>query len=186
MFPVGDLEKPHVREIAREHGIPTADKPDSQDICFVGAETGSAADFVARYAATIPTGGTIVDVEGREVGTHEGIHHFTVGQRRGLGVSGPVPLYVRAIEADSRRVVVGRKEEASRDSFSLRDVNWISGDEPPANRSFTVRVRHRHEGVQAKVNGIDVTLETPILGVAPGQAAVFYDGEVVIGGGWIV
>lgn len=186
VFPIGHLEKPHVREIAREHGIPTADKPDSQDICFVGAETGNAAEFVERYARERPGAGTIVDVSGRELASHEGIHRFTVGQRRGLGVSGPVPLYVRSIDAEAKRVVVGTKEEAARSDFSMRDVRWVSGRAPREGSEYVVRIRHRHEGVRATVHGHDVRLASPTLGVAPGQAAVFYDEDEVIGGGWIV
>ena len=186
VFPVGHLEKTAVRSIARDRGVTTADKPDSQDICFVGAEGGSAADFVAKYAAQKPEPGEVVDASGRQLKEHAGIHHFTVGQRRGLGIAAPVPLYVKSIDAASRRVVVGSKEEAVCDTFSMRDVRWVSGEAPPSDRTFTVRVRHRHEGVEARVSGNDVQLVTPILGISPGQAAVFYDGDEVLGGGWIV
>jgi tRNA-specific 2-thiouridylase len=189
VFPVGELPKPEVRDLARRIGIPTADKPDSQDICFVGADGGDAAAFVERHARTRPAAGEVVDVEGRVRARHDGVHHFTVGQRKGLGVASPVPLYVRSIDAGGRRVVVGTREEATRDTFSLTDVNWVAGEPPDALRTFTVRIRHRHEGVVGRVSvvGTDVrvALEAPTLGVAPGQAAVFYDGEEVVGGGWI-
>jgi tRNA-specific 2-thiouridylase len=190
VFPVGELPKPEVRDIARRLGIPTADKPDSQDICFVGAEGGDAAAFVERHARARPGAGEVVDVEGRVRARHEGVHHFTVGQRRGLGVASPVPLYVRSIDAGGRRVVVGTREEATRDTFRLRDVRWVSGEAPAADLTFTVRIRHRHEGVAGRVAvdgaGAEVRLDSPVLGVAPGQAAVLYDGEEVVGGGWIV
>jgi tRNA-specific 2-thiouridylase len=190
VFPVGELPKPEVRELARRHGIPTADKPDSQDICFVGAEGGDAAAFVERHARTRPGGGEVVDTEGRVRARHDGVHHFTVGQRRGLGVASPVPLYVRSIDAGGRRVVVGTRDESTRSEFALRDVNWVAGCAPDETRRFIVRIRHRHEGVGGQVrldgDGARVTLEAPTLGVAPGQAAVFYDGEEVVGGGWIV
>lgn len=188
-FPVGALTKPEVRAIAEELGLPTATKPDSQDICFVGADGGTAAAFVERHAAAQPGGGTVVDGAGRVLGRHEGIHRFTVGQRRGLGVSGPVPLYVRAIDAEERRVVVGARDEATFRRFTLTRANWISGEPPSVDRELLVRVRHRHEGetcrVSAEGQAAEVTLGTPVLGVAPGQAAVFYDGEEVVGGGWI-
>jgi tRNA-specific 2-thiouridylase len=109
-----------------------------------------------------------------------------VGQRRGLGVSGPVPLYVRSIDAEARRVVVGTREEAARGDFALRDVRWVSGRAPRDGAEYVVRIRHRHEGVRATLRGDDVRLASPTIGVSPGQAAVFYDEDEVVGGGWIV
>ncbi len=188
-FPLGELEKARVRAIAREVGIPTADKPDSQDVCFVAAEGRSAAEFIERHAAAVPLGGDIVSTTGEVLGRHDGIHRFTVGQRRGLGVSSPVPLYVSAIEARERRVVVGTVEQASRDAFEIHGAKWIAGTPPAPGRELTVRVRHRHEGVVGTVRVMgergDVRLAAPTLGIAPGQAAVFYDEDEVIGGGWI-
>lgn len=189
VFPVGDLEKPRVRTIAEELGLSTAHKPDSQDICFVGAEGGDAAAFVAARVNTLASG-EVVDDAGKVLGAHDGIHRFTVGQRRGLGVTAPVPLYVKAIDASSRRVVVGTKEQATSATFRMKDVRWVSGSAPAPTRELLARVRHRHAGIAATVradtDGADVTLAEPTIGVAPGQAAVFYDGEEVVGGGWIV
>lgn len=192
-FPVGALHKPAVRAVAAELGLSVAEKPDSQDICFVGADGGDAAAFVAREAARLaapaPAAGEVVDEAGRVLTTHGGIHHFTVGQRRGLGVTGPVPLYVKSIDAASRRVVVGPKERASSESFALVGMRFVSGSAPPASRELLVRVRHRHEGVRGTVRADGeravVRLSSPTVGVAPGQAAVFYDGDEVVGGGWI-
>jgi tRNA-specific 2-thiouridylase len=179
-----------VRELAAELGLATAAKPDSMDICFVGAEGGDAAAFVEKHTPQRPAEGDIVDDTGRVVGHHDGIHRFTVGQRRKLGVSSPVPLFVKSIDATARRVVVAAREDATRDTFSVRDVRFVAGSPPPTSRELLVRVRHRHEGVACTIHSrlsmTDVRLSTPTLGVAPGQAAVFYDGEEVIGGGWIV
>ena len=190
LFPIGHLHKPRVREIAEELGLSTAHKPDSMDICFVGAEGGDAAAFVEKHAASRPASGEIVDEQGRTLGAHDGVHHYTVGQRRKLGVSSPVPLYVKSIDASSRRVVVAARDEAMRDTFRVRDTKFVAGHAPPPSRELTIRVRHRHEGVagtvRADTEGADVTLSLPTIGVAPGQAAVFYDGEEVVGGGWIV
>jgi tRNA-specific 2-thiouridylase len=190
LFPVGHLHKPRVREIAGELGLATAGKPDSMDICFVGAEGGDAAAFVEKHATEQPRPGTIVDETGRVVAQHDGIHRFTVGQRRGLGVSSPVPLYVKQIDAETRRVVVAAREAATRSEFVVRDVRFVSGESPPGTRELLIRIRHRHEGVRGTVradgSGAEVRLAEPTVGVAPGQAAVFYDGEEVVGGGWIL
>jgi tRNA-specific 2-thiouridylase len=190
LFPIGHLHKPHVREIAGSLGLGTAAKPDSMDICFVGAEGGDAAAFVEKHAGRVPLPGAVVDDAGRVVGQHEGIHRFTVGQRRGLGVSSPVPLYVKQIDADTRRVVVAAREGATRVTFDVRDARFVSGSSPPDTTELLIRIRHRHEGVRGTVrvegSGASVRLGEPTVGVAPGQAAVFYDGDEVVGGGWIV
>jgi len=189
LFPVGDLPKPEVRAIASSLGLSVAEKPDSQDICFVGAEGGDAAKFVEKHAKGRAAAGEIVDGTGRTLGTHGGIHHFTVGQRRGLGVASPVPLYVKSIDADSRRVVVGSKEQAENTAFTIERANWVAGSPPPSDKTFTIRVRHRHAGVPGLVSASeDGTAQVRLLEgaiVAPGQAAVIYDGDEVIGGGWI-
>lgn len=189
LFPIGHLHKPYVRELATQFGIGTASKPDSQDICFVGAAGGDAAAFVQSQAATLPQAGEIVDDSGKVLGTHAGIHHFTIGQRRGLGVSGPVPLFVKGIEPGSRRVVVGPKDAAGVESFEVSDASFVAGHPPPPHRELLIRIRSRHEGVVGTVRAegerASVRLSVPTVGVAPGQAAVFYDGDEVVGGGWI-
>jgi tRNA-specific 2-thiouridylase len=188
LFPVGDLPKPEVRAIAARAGLPNAEKPESQEICFV--TRGDAADFVALRAPARVRAGEVVSTEGAVLGRHAGIHRFTVGQRRGLGVAGPAPRYVVRIEPDGARVVVGSAAEASRDAFRVRAATWVSGEPPRGPVEVRVKVRHRHDGergeVRADGEGASVRLARPVRGVAPGQAAVFYAGEEVLGGGRIV
>jgi tRNA-specific 2-thiouridylase len=186
-FPVGEMTKDEVRAYASARGLPNARKPESMEICFVGAAT--AAAFVEARAGG-PAGGEVVDGEGRVLARHGGVHHFTVGQRHGLGVQAPVPLYVRSLDASSRRVVVGTREEASRGEFSVSRATWVSGAPPEDPVPCTVRVRHRHAGAPGRVHALPdhrarVALDEPVVGVAPGQAAVFYLGDEVLGGGWI-
>jgi tRNA-specific 2-thiouridylase len=187
VFPVGALPKPEVRAIAARHGLPTAAKAESQEICFV--TRGDAADFVALRAPGRLRGGEIVSTAGEVLGRHEGVHRFTVGQRRGLGVPAPEPRYVVRLEPEAGRVVVGSAEEASRDAFEAIEPSWVAGAPPACPREVTVRVRHRHEGERGEIrlagDRVAVRLARPVRGVAPGQAAVFYDGDEVLGGGRI-
>jgi tRNA-specific 2-thiouridylase len=187
LFPVGDLEKPEVRRVAERHRLPTAHKPESQEICFV--TRGSAADFVALRAPGRVRPGEVVSTSGEVLATHGGVHRFTVGQRRGLGAPGPEPRYVVRLEPGAGRVVVGSAAEASRDAFEVREASWVAGAPPPGPRELLVKVRHRHAGEEGTVapvaGGAGVRLRRPVRGVAPGQAAVFYDGDEVIGGGRI-
>jgi len=188
LFPVGGMTKAAVREVAARAGLRNAGKAESQEICFV--TRGRASDFVALRRPEALRPGEVVDTGGRVLGHHGGIHRFTVGQRRGLGVSGPEPRYVVGIDAARGRVVVGSSLEASRDRFEVRQVNWLSGRPPLRPVEARVKVRHRHEGelglVRAGAGVAEVRLARPVRGVAPGQAAVFYDGEEVLGGGRIV
>jgi tRNA-uridine 2-sulfurtransferase len=189
LFPVGELTKPAVRELAVRAGLPNAAKPDSQEICFV--TQGEVADFVARMRPDGLRAGEVVDTSGERLGGHDGIHRFTVGQRRGLGVAAGAPRYVVRIDPDRAQVVVGSAAEASRDRFEVRQVTWVAGAPPPQMVRALVKVRHRHPGEVGEVQpgaGADaeVCLARPVRGVAPGQAAVFYDGDEVLGGGRIV
>ena len=188
LFPVGELEKPEVRRIAERHRLPNARKAESQEICFV--TRGSAADFVALRAPGRVRPGEVVSTSGEVLASHAGIHRFTVGQRRGIGAAGPAPRYVVRLEPESARVVVGTAAEASRDAFQVREASWVAGSPPPGPRQLRVRVRHRHEGEEGTVlpggRGAEVRLRRPVRGVAPGQAAVFYDGDEVVGGGRII
>jgi tRNA-specific 2-thiouridylase len=188
LFPVGGLSKPDVRAEAARAGLANASKPDSQEICFV--TRGDAADFVALEAPGRLRPGEIVSTSGEVLGAHAGVHRFTVGQRRGLGVPGPEPRYVVRIDAEAGRVVVGTAQEAARRRFSVEAVRWVAGAPPPRAVEARVKVRHRHEGELALVRpgagGAEVELAAPVRGVAPGQAAVFYAGDEVLGGGRIL
>ena len=185
-FPVGALDKPAVREEARRLGLRVAEKPDSQEICFVAA--GEHADLVGRRAAL--DGGEIRDASGRVLGRHEGIHRFTIGQRKGLGVATGIPLYVVDIDAGSSVVTVGPREQLERTSLTASRVTWISGDAPTAPVRADVRIRYRHREAAATVTPVDasrvrVVFDEPQAAITPGQAVVFYGGDTVLGGGWI-
>ena len=187
MFPVGALDKAAVRETARQLGLPVADKPDSHEICFVAS--GEHASFL-EARGTPATGGPIRDVAGRAVGRHEGVHRFTVGQRKGLGLSSPIPLYVVSIDAADQTVTVGPKASLERTDLTASRVNWIAGTPPPAGARVTARIRHRHQEAPATIAPLDadrvrVTFDAPQIAIAPGQAVVMYAADVVVGGGWI-
>jgi tRNA-specific 2-thiouridylase len=185
-FPVGALDKPAVREEARRLGLAVADKHDSQEICFVAA--GEHADFVAKRAAL--DGGEIRDADGRVLGRHEGIHRFTIGQRKGLGISAGIPLYVVDIDAAGSVVTVGPRAALERTSLTASRVNWMSGDTPASPVRATVQIRYRHSEAFATVTPLDgararVDFDSPQSAITPGQAVVFYAEDVVLGGGWI-
>jgi tRNA-uridine 2-sulfurtransferase len=187
MFPVGDLDKEAVRRLAGELELPVAAKPDSHDICFVA--DGDHASFLERHGAA-PCTGAVRDTGGRVVGRHEGIHRFTVGQRKGLGLSSPVRLYVVDIDATEGAVTVGPREALERATVSASKVNWIAGAPPPAGTRATAQIRHRHPEAAVTVtplpgDRVEAVFDEPQYAVAPGQALVFYDGDVVLGGGWL-
>jgi tRNA-uridine 2-sulfurtransferase len=194
-FPLGDMTKPQTRELARRFGLEVADKQDSQDICFV--PTGRYTDIISRLRPNAVEPGDIVDLDGRTIGRHRGIVHFTVGQRRGLGIAASVPLYVVRLDAAHRRVVVGPREALRMDRIALRDVNWI-GDgalERTVGEGLEifVRVRSTRAPQPAWLRAADGAYEVELVageeGVSPGQACVFYDapsGQArVLGGGFI-
>ena len=185
-FPVGELDKPAVREEARRLGLSVAEKHDSQEICFVAA--GEHAGFVERRAELSP--GVIRDRDGRVLGRHEGVHRFTIGQRKGLGLAAGVPLYVVDIDAASAAVTVGPREALERATLTSSRVNWMSGDVPSAPLRAAARIRYRHQDAPATITPIgddraEVVFDSPQTAITPGQAVVFYDGDVVVGGGWI-
>lgn len=193
-FPLGGMLKSEVRELARQLGIPTAAKPDSQEICFV--PNGDYAAFIDAYfreqgLAPGDTAGELVTTSGRVVGQHAGVHHFTVGQRRGLRVATGEPLYVIATEPANRRVVIGRREELLRHSMQVRQVNWISIAPPDAPLRAEVKIRHKHDAAPATIlpeagaSRVTVQFDQPQRAVTPGQGAVFYREDLVLGGGWI-
>jgi tRNA-specific 2-thiouridylase len=189
MFPVGHLTKREVRAAAARHRLAVANKPDSHEICFV--PDGDAAGFVDRALGDSAAGGEIVDSGGRTLGRHGGVHRFTVGQRKGLGVATGTPLYVLKLDPAAARVIVGPREELGGRDLTASSVNWISGAAPERPLHLTARIRHRHRDAPALVTPDDqscaqVVFDEPQLAITPGQAVVFYDGDEVLGGGWIL
>jgi tRNA-specific 2-thiouridylase len=193
LFPLGGMMKPEVRQLAEQHGLALAQKPDSQEICFVpGGDYKKFLDaYLAEQGESLPdTAGELVTADGEVVGEHGGIHNFTVGQRKGLGVATGSPLYVIQIKGDDRQVVVGNQEELYSRTLRVHRTNLISVEELREPMRVTVKIRHRHEGAAALIekSGHDeilVSFDQPQRAVTPGQAAVFYANDVVVGGGWI-
>jgi tRNA-specific 2-thiouridylase len=215
MFPLGEMTKEEVRAIAAAAGLPTAQKPESQEICFI--PDGDYARFIDRYleedserlvsendlpvfnqplvqidnlGAPKPVPGDIVTTAGKVIGRHQGIHRYTVGQRRGIGVSSPDPLYVVRVDAKNNRVVVGSSDDLLKREMTVERVNWISIENLTEPIRVAVKIRSRAEEAQAMVSKRDdgsvvVTFDEAQRAVTPGQAAVFYDNDVVVGGGWI-
>jgi tRNA-uridine 2-sulfurtransferase len=188
VFPVGHLDKAAVRDHARRLGLEVAEKPDSQEICFV--PSGDYAAFVERRTPEALRPGRIVDPAGATLGTHGGVHRFTVGQRKGLGLSAGVPLYVVGIDAARGEIAVGPRTALDRDTLTASRVNWVAGAPPAEWRPVTAQIRHRHRPAAARVRALDedraeVIFDAPQTAVTPGQAAVFYDEDEVVGGGWI-
>ncbi len=180
-FPLGGMPKPRVREIAAEIGLGVAGKPDSQDICFV--PDGDYASLVKKLRPDAETQGDIVDRAGNKLGEHKGLIHFTVGQRRGLEIGGQAePLYVVALDAAQKRVIVGPKSALAVQAARIEGLNWIGGDH---RGPLTAKVRSMARPVPARLEGDRVVFDAPEYGVAPGQAAVLYAGDRVLGGGWI-
>jgi tRNA-specific 2-thiouridylase len=193
-FPLGAMRKTDVRRLAEEMGLPVAAKSESQEICFV--PNGDYARFVETYLAArdtpvVAADGEIVSEDGVPVGEHRGVHHFTIGQRKGLGVAAGKPLYVIALDPPARRVVVGPEQALLRRVFHARDVNWIAFERLDAPVRVSARIRHRFAPAPAEVHPtgdggrIKVCFDEPQRAVTPGQAAVFYQNDLVVGGGWI-
>jgi tRNA-uridine 2-sulfurtransferase len=192
-FPLGELSKSEVREIARRLAVPVAEKPESQEICFIPAT--SYVPFIEGYLQEQGSDapgepGEIVTTSGEVIGRHAGLHRYTVGQRRGLGLSAGRPLYVSALDRAANRLVVGEDAELRSAVCEVRDVNWIAFDVPENPVDANVRVRNRHEPAAAQIVPLGpttarITFREPQRAITPGQAAVFYSGERVLGGGWI-
>ncbi len=187
-FPLGGLTKPAVRELARTLGFATAEKPDSQDVCFVRDRDKDG--FLRRELRVADEPGPIEDTQGRRLGTHHGLLGYTIGQREGLGVAAGVPLYIVAMDRTHNRLIVGTREHLLSRQCRVTRVNWVSIPPPTAPRQAAVKIRSRHEAAPATISPQDsetvlVEFEEPQSAVTPGQAAVFYDGELVLGGGWI-
>jgi tRNA-specific 2-thiouridylase len=194
IFPLGDMQKPDVRVMASEHGLELAQKPDSQEICFIPG--GSYAHFLQAYLdeqgrAMPDSSGELVAADGSVVGHHDGIHRFTVGQRKGVGVSAPNPLYVLSIDPESHAVHVGTDDKLFSQTLVAERLNWISVPEPANEIKVRIKIRHRHEPAEAtlRMNAdghAEARFAEPQRAITPGQAAVFYCEDEVVGGGWIV
>jgi tRNA-specific 2-thiouridylase len=194
LFPLGGMLKPQVRELALDLGLPVAEKPDSQEICFV--PNGDYAAFIKAYSREQgltheSAGGEVVTADGEVLGGHEGVHHFTVGQRKGIEAkrAKPEPLYVIETNPVTRQVVVGSNAELLRTEMEVSGINWVSIAEPSTEIRAEVKIRNRHAPAPATLtptaSGVRVRFDVPQRAVTPGQAAVFYDGDLVLGGGWI-
>jgi tRNA-specific 2-thiouridylase len=193
LFPLGGMLKSEVRELAAELGLPVARKNDSQEICFV--PNGDYAAFIEAYfreqgISPAEAEGEIVDPEGNVLGQHSGTHHFTVGQRRGLKIAAGEPLYVLETDPLTKRVIAGRNSELMRSSLAAREVNWLSICPPVEPRRAQVKIRNKHIAAPATLvpsgeSRVEVRFDAPQRAITPGQAAVFYDGDLVLGGGWI-
>jgi tRNA-uridine 2-sulfurtransferase len=195
LFPLGEMEKEEVRDIARDADLYVAEKQESQEICFV--PDGKYSEFIDRYLDAegrvdeLPSGGEIVSTSGEVIGSHSGIHRYTVGQRRGLGIANEKPLYVLQIERAKNQIIVGEENELESTEFTARGVNWVAFDEPVESARADVKVRYRHDPAPAKIHALPnaharIVFDKPQRAITPGQATVFYNGDEVVGGGWIV
>lgn len=194
-FPLGEMAKEEVRDIAREAKLYTAEKQESQEICFV--PDGKYSEFIDRYldhegrSAETPEGGDIVNTAGETIGKHTGIHRYTVGQRRGLGISNEKPLYVTQIERLKNQIIVGEEGDLDSLEFIAKGVNWVAFDEPTEPVRASVKVRYKHEPAPATIHALPdnrarIVFDEPQRAITPGQATIFYNGDEVVGGGWIV
>ncbi len=193
-FPLGEMEKSEVREIARDANLYTSEKPESQEICFV--PDGKYSEFIDRYlehegrSDEIPESGEIVNKDGEVLNQHKGIHRYTIGQRRGLGIAHEKPLYVVQIERAKNQIIVGEKDELDEIEFTCKGVNWVAFDAPNEPVRAEVRIRYRHKPESATIyalpdNRAKIVFDEPTSAITPGQTTVFYNGEEVVGGGWI-
>ncbi len=187
LFPLGEHTKEETRKIAADFELSTADKPESQDLCLIEAH-GSMRDFLDKYINQKE--GDIVDLSGKVLGKHQGIHHYTIGQRKGLGIAAPEPLYVVKLDPVMNRVVVGDRNSGGQLECTINRVNWVSIAQPETPIKAEVQIRYRSKAVPATIipleqNRVRIVFEEPQFGVTPGQAAVWYDGEILLGGGII-
>lgn len=188
LFPLGEMRKKDVVQQAAKLGLGGRHGKESQDICFLKQQ--SVADFLRAYESAVDLSGPIMTVDGREVGRHRGIHCFTVGQRRGLGIPDQTPYYVVRLEPRNKAVIIGKEEDLLHSVLEVRDLNWVAGEAPALPAWYDVKIRYRHKGARARVEsgslgGLRVIFETPQRAITPGQFAVLYDGEEVVAGGEI-
>ena len=194
-FPLGHMAKDEVRDIARGANLYTAEKQESQEICFV--PDGKYSEFIDRYldhegrSGELPAGGEIVNTAGETVGTHTGIHRYTIGQRKGLGIAHEKPLYVVQIERAKNQIIVGEDDELEANEFIAKRVNWIAFDTPSEAVRAEVKIRYRHDPSPATIYAMPdararIVFDDPQRAITPGQATIFYNGDEVVGGGWIV
>jgi tRNA-specific 2-thiouridylase len=189
LFPVGDYPKPEIRLIAEKYGLPTASRKDSQDLCFLAGD--DYRNFLQRHAAEMLVPGRIVTRDGREVGEHNGLANYTIGQRKGLGVASPVPLYVLGKNAVTNTLVVGTQEELGSRELTAHEVNWVSGEAPTEPFRAEVKIRYTAKEAWAWVTpmeggGAKVRFDAPQRDITAGQAAVFFQNDLMLGGGIIV
>ncbi len=187
MFPLGELKKTETRHLAAQYNLKTADKPESQDLCLIESH-GSMQKFLDKYISQ--TTGDIVDTEGKVLGQHNGIHHYTIGQRKGLGIAAAQPLYVVGLDAVKNRVIVGDRDSVTQSECTVARVNWVSIPAPNNPIQASVQVRYRSPAVPVTVIPLEgermkLIFDEPQFGITPGQAAVLYDGEILLGGGII-
>jgi tRNA-uridine 2-sulfurtransferase len=188
MFPLGEYNKPQIRALAREFNLPVADRSDSQDLCFLG--NGDYRDFLLRNAPEVASSGPIVTREGEQLGEHQGLAFYTIGQRKGLGIAAAHPLYVLEKKGESNTLVVGPKEQLGKDELVTGQVNWISGQSPQNPIRALIKIRYKAREVAGLITSLEdgsahIKFEQPLRDITPGQAAVFFDGEVCLGGGII-
>lgn len=187
LFPLGELTKPEVRRIAQELGLPVADKPESQELCFLQGQPQG--EFIQKHIPNLALQGKMKDTAGQEIGGHPGVHHFTIGQRRGLGVATGEPRYVVDIDATNKVVTIGAGDDLLRSAMEVAPVNWVGIASPRTEIDGRVRIRYKHEEMPARIvpqnGGCVVRFAEMQRAITPGQAAVFYDGDVLLGGGWI-
>jgi tRNA-uridine 2-sulfurtransferase len=188
LFPLGEYTKPQVRKLAQDFNLPVAERPESQDLCFLG--DGDYRDFLLRNRPEIRKPGRIINRQGETIGEHQGLAFYTIGQRKGLGLSSPVPLYVIDKDPEQNALVVGPKDELGSSELVAVNVNWVSGSPPEYSIRTRVKIRYKAQEVWGTVTPLDlarvrVRFEAPLRDITPGQAAVFYDGDVCLGGGII-
>jgi tRNA-specific 2-thiouridylase len=187
-FPVGDYTKDEVRQLARKFNLPVASKSESQDLCFLG--DGDYRRFLQEHSARVSVPGPIMDNNGRQLGQHNGLAFYTIGQRKGLGISTPEPVFVLKKDSAQNALIVGTKEELGQHALFARDVNWLDGHTPTTPIRAQVKIRYKAQALAAMVEGVEngrvrIQFDDPVFGITPGQGAVFYDGDICLGGGII-